>query len=259
MFGIERLQAIRELVKEQKTVEVAYLSKELEVSEVTIRRDLDKLEKEGLVAKTYGGAILIEEHGPGVFETVKDTNCIFDENELRELDLISKTAAKIIEPGETVFISGGDMGIALCQAIREIDDLIIVTTNIEVAMYIYANTHHRIVIIGGEVDEASGNVIDYEQLDELLIEKAFISVNGVDMDYGYTVNEKSEVRLYKSLKRVTRNMVLMAPGDRYNRRGLMKMTSLSDIKSIVTDKDIPDEFKSYYYDNNITVHSAMLK
>lgn len=258
MFGIERLQAIRELVKEKKSVEVTHLSKELNVSEVTIRRDLDKLEKEGLVAKTYGGAILIEDQPAGQMDSMEVQAAFAGDVTNSEYDAIAATAAKIIESGDTVFIGGGEAGIPLCRALKDLEDLILVTTNLEIAMYIYANTPHKLVMIGGEIDEASGNVMDYDQLDELLIEKAFITVEGVDMQVGYTVNEKTEVRLYKSLKRVTRTMALMAPSGLYNKRGLMKMAPMSDIGSIVTDKDLPDDYKAYYYDNNIKVYTSML-
>ncbi len=258
MFGIERLQAIRELVKEKKSVEVAYLSKELNVSEVTIRRDLDKLEKEGLVAKTYGGAILLEDANG--FSEEKDVS--FDSRQdwtgTGEYDSIAKTAAKIVESGDTVFVGGGKMGIPLCRALKDHDDLIIVTTNIEIAMFVYGDTPHKLVMIGGEIDENTGNVQDFEQLEELLIEKAFISVEGVDMQVGYTVNEKSDVRLYKSLRQVTRSMVLIAPSDLYDKRGLMKMAKLTDIENIITDKGLSDQFKTYYYDHNIKVHTSML-
>ena len=187
MFGIERLQAIRELIKEKKTVEVTYLSKELNVSEVTIRRDLEKLEKEGLVAKTYGGAILIEE-GMHFDRVGAEAPASFNGEMALEYKNIAQTAATVIEVGDTVFIGGGPSGTALCRFLKEKESLIIVTNNIEIAMYIYGETEHKIVMIGGEIDSTTGNVVEFDQLDELLIEKAFISVDGVDSQFGYTFN-----------------------------------------------------------------------
>lgn len=258
MFGIERLQAIRELIKEKKTVEVAYLSKELNVSEVTIRRDLDKLEKEGLVVKTYGGAILIEEGmvqgSTAGSETVSGPASKIDQTYY----VIAETASKIIEDGDTVFIGGGAVGIALCKFLKMKESLIVVTNNIEIAMYVYSETEHKIVIIGGEIDPSSGNVVEFEQLDELLIEKAFISVDGVDQNFGYTVNEKTEVYLYKKLHDVSRNLILVAPSSIYNKRGLIKLAPLAAIGCIVTNRDLPDEFKRFYFENNIKVHTSIL-
>jgi DeoR family transcriptional regulator, fructose operon transcriptional repressor len=260
MFGLERLQAIRELILEKKSVEVAYLSQSLDVSEVTIRRDLDKLEKEGLIVKTYGGAILLEE---GVNQLMNEgggpSNSLLlnektDPNGLE----IAKTASKLIMPNDTVFISGGDQGEALALQVAQLPPLIIVTNNIKIAMYLFQETGHKIIILGGSIDPITGSVIDYDQLEELLIEKAFFSVEGVDLDVGYTVNEKSDVMLFKALKRVSRHLIVMTNSQLYDKRGLVKLTSLSDIGTVVTDKHIPDTYKSYYYEQNVTVHTSML-
>lgn len=257
MFGIERLQAIRVLVKEKKSVEVTYLSKELNVSEVTIRRDLDKLEKEGLVEKTYGGAILIEKNQGST--QVKPQYQNEDEEEANpSFSKITGVAAKLIEQGDTVFIGGSTMGIELVKCLVDNKEMIVVTNNIEIGMFVYKETNHKLVMIGGEIDMVSGNVSEFDQLDELLIEKAFITADGVDLQYGYTVNEKNEVRLYKKLEKVSRDVILVVPSERYDKRGLTKMAPLSSIMTIVSDKEMPDEFKAYYFENNIKVHTSML-
>jgi len=256
MFGIERLQAIRELVKEKKSVEVAYLSKELDVSEVTIRRDLDKLEKEGLVEKTYGGAILID-NNQVTSDVQKSSN-----DEDMEVDQcfhrITGVAAKTIEPGDTVFIGGSAMGIDLVKCLVDAKDMIIVTNNIEIAMFVYKESNHKLVMLGGEIDMVSGNVVELDQLDELLIEKAFITADGVDLQYGYTVNEKNEVRLYKKLHQVSRDVIVVVPSERYHKRGLIKMAPLPSIMTVVSDKEMPEDFKAFYFENNIKVHTSML-
>lgn len=258
MFGIERLQAIRELLLEKKSVEVTYLSKELGVSEVTIRRDLDKLEKEGLVAKTYGGAILIEEGGALTLGLMDAGASPHMEEISEELGGVARTATKLIDNGDTVFIGGGPIGMALARHLVEKEDLIVVTNNLEVAMTLYKSSDFKLILLGGEVDPATGDVLEYDQLDELLIEKSFIFVEGIDEQFGYTVNEKNHVRLYKKLKSVTRNMIVVAMKDAFEKRGLVKMAPLYEVENIVTEKSMPDHFKTFYYENNITVHTTML-
>lgn len=259
MFGIERLQAIRELIKEKKSVEVTFLSEALEVSEVTIRRDLDKLEKEGLIAKTYGGAILIEDYKEAMKSNESSTegNVFFTTID-KNSKAVAQTASKLIMDGDTVFIGGGVLGLALCEALKEKDDVIVVTDNIEVAMLLYKNSDFKVVILGGEVDPQTGNVQEFDLLDELLIEKSFVFVDGVDEQFGYTVNEKSTVKLYKKLKKVSRSMTVVATAEVFNKRGLVKMDGLDGIAHVVTEKTVPENFKSYYYENQITVHTSML-
>lgn len=258
MFGIERLQKIRELVIKNKSIEVVKLSVELNVSEVTIRRDLDKLEKEGLIVKTYGGAILVEDMINPSYSTSKSVQVYKEEPVDRVVLDVAMTASMLIADGDTIFIDGSSIGKAMIQMLKDIEDLVIVTNNIEVAFKLFKEAKHKVVMVGGELDEVSGNVTEYDQLDELLIEKVFISVDGIDLDLGYTMNDKDSLRLYKKLKAVSRDIIVMTESTVFNKRSLIKMAPLNGIKSIVTDKRVPEEFKAYYYENNITIHSSML-
>ncbi len=256
MFGVERLQAIRELILVKKSVEVAQLSQELNVSEVTIRRDLDKLEKEGLIVKTYGGALLLDDAAEGVD---KRPIALTAEKELDTVCMeVAKTASKTIVQGETVFVAGNPFGDALVRNLGHLDDVIVVTNNIHIAAYVSDNTKHKAVIVGGFINSETGNVTEYDQLRDLLIEKAFISADGVDYQIGYTLNEKEGVVLYKILKEISRTIVVMADSSIYGKRGLVKMASLSDIHTVVTDKYLPDDFKTFYYENNVEVHSSII-
>lgn len=255
MFGVERLQIIREAVIKNKSIEVIPLSKKLGVSEVTIRRDVDKLEKEGLVVKTYGGAILVNEKTSILDHDIKH----IEEEPLYDkvtLDIVN-TAAKLIQDGDTIFLEGSILGQALAREIIVKENLIIVTNNIEIAYKLFTESSHKVVILGGELNSL-GDVNEYEQLEELLIEKVFISVDGIDLDVGYTVSDKNILRLYKQLKKVTKDLVIMANHQVFDKRGLVRLTKLEDINTVVTDKYIPSHFKTYYYENNIKVHAGML-
>lgn len=257
MFGLERLQAIRELIIEKKSVEVTYLSQALNVSEVTIRRDLDKLEKEGLIVKTYGGAILIEETGMSQ-SAMNEPVAVNLESVNKEVMELGKTASKLIDDGDTVFISGSEVGEALIRQLDQCKNLIVVTNNLTIAGFLFQENKHKVIMLGGLIDSETGNVTEYEQLSDLLIEKAFITVDGVDQQAGYTVNEKGAVNLYKTLKEVSRTLIVLSNSTVYTKRGLFKMAPLSEVGIVVTDKHIPDEFKSYYYEHNIKVYSSML-
>lgn len=257
MFGIERLQMIRELIIEQKSVEVTTLSKDLGVSEVTIRRDLDKLEKEGLVIKTYGGAILLEEL-PGSGKEEQSTQTVNQKQSDSIVDGIAEMAGKTVDDNDTVFIDGSELGLALAANLKDHKDLIIVTNNLEIAIYIHRETEHKVVMIGGEVDEETGDVTDYDQLMDLLVEKAFVSVDGIELTVGYTADDKQRMRLFKVLKSVSREMIVMTKSDAFYKRGLVRVAPIETISTVITDVKIPDEFKTFYYENNIKVHSSTL-
>lgn len=258
MFGIERLQIIREAVIKNKSIEVIPLSKKLGVSEVTIRRDIDKLEKEGLVVKTYGGAILVNEKSSVSQGNISESSNEHNQAKFDKVTLdIVNTASKLILEGDTIFIDGSVLGQALARELIHIENLSIVTNNIEIGYYLFTETNHKVIMLGGELN-GLGDVSEYDQLDELLIEKVFISVDGIDLDVGYTVSDKNVLRLYKQLKKVTKDLIVLANHQVFDRRGLVRLTHIGSIETVVTDKYIPDHFKSYYYENNIKVHAGML-
>lgn len=258
MFGIERLQIIREAVIKNKSIEVIPLSKKLGVSEVTIRRDIDKLEKEGLVVKTYGGAILVNESTTILQQA---NNEQLEESQEPQFDRVTldivSTGSKLIQDGDTIFIDGSVLGQALAREVKLKDNLIVVTNNIEIAYLLFTESSHKVVILGGELN-GLGDVTEYEQLEELLIEKVFISVDGIDLDVGYTVSDKNVLRLFKQLKKVTKDLIVMANHQVFDKRGLVRLTNIESVNTLVTDKYIPNHFKTFYYENNIKVHAGML-
>lgn len=258
MFGIERLQIIREAVIKNKSIEVIPLSKKLGVSEVTIRRDIDKLEKEGLVVKTYGGAILVKANTSILEDNNNESSKEVNQPKFDKVTLnIVDMASKLILDDDTIFIDGSVLGQALARETIHKENLTVVTNNIEIAYYLFTESNHKVIMLGGELN-GLGDVTEYDQLDELLIEKVFISVDGIDLDVGYTVSDKNVLRLYKQLKRVTRDLIVLANHQVFDKRGLVRLTKLENIQTVVTDKYIPDHFKSYYYENNIKVHAGML-
>lgn len=255
MFGIERLQIIRKIMIEEKSVEVTSLSKKLGVSEVTIRRDFDKLEKEGLVVKTYGGAILVED----IVTSKTDDPLVGDMLQSVEDEVVKSIAvmcSKIIGNNDTIFIDGSLIGMALIKELKNHEELIVITNNLDIAFCVHRETEHKVVVLGGEVNQETGDVDEYEQLMELLLSKAFINVDGIELEIGYTTDDKSKMRLYKVLKLVSQEVVIATKSDGFYKRGLVRVAPLLDIKTVITDSKIPDEFKSYYYENNIKVYTS---
>lgn len=254
MFGMERLQAIRETLYKNGSVEVVNLSKTLSVSEMTIRRDLDKLEKEGLIVKTYGGAILKK-------ETTEESS-LDEKDKKNKLHLnIAKMASQLIEDDEVVFIGGGSILNELSDYLRDKKGLVVVTNNINIAMNILSYKTVKVIITAGEIDPATGDIFGYEtihSLDNILIEKAFVSVDGIDSDLGYTTNTKEYLELYEVIKRISNRIILVAEHKQYGKRGLKRIAQLDEIKEVVADKNIPDMFKEYYFNNDVKVYTSIV-
>lgn len=255
MFGMERLQAIKEIVYDQESVEVANLSNILGVSEMTIRRDLDKLEKEGLVIKTYGGAVLKKDKPFEVVDLKDDSK-----NDLHKK--IAKTASELIEDGEVLFIAGGSITTELCELLKTKKGLVVVTNNIHIARNVMAHRDNKVIVTAGEVNPTTGDINGFESIQTLssfLVQKAFIGIDGIDSDLGYTTNNKEYVHIFNVLQKISNRIILVADHNQYGKRGLVRVANLEDIKEIVTDKKIPSDFKEFYFNNDIKIYASMVE
>ena len=107
MFGVQRLQKIREIIIQQKYVDVQNLSAIIGVSEVTIRRDLDKLQKEGLIVKAYGGAVLNNDFTENIENNKEGEGKNINDDTEKDCELISQIAVNMIKGDEAIFLYGG--------------------------------------------------------------------------------------------------------------------------------------------------------
>jgi DeoR/GlpR family transcriptional regulator of sugar metabolism len=178
----ERRRLIVELLQERRAVRVSSLSEDLGVSEMTIRRDLERLESEGLLVRTHGGAVLgrrMAEEAPYV-ENVS-TNA---EQKRR----IAERAATLIEPGETIFLSAGTTA---AQVLRHVDPALrarVITHN-GGALAEAQDLSLEIIIVGGQYRPRSNAVegpLGVEQIARFHASRMLLGVDGFDLDEGLT-------------------------------------------------------------------------
>jgi DeoR/GlpR family transcriptional regulator of sugar metabolism len=251
MFGMERLQTIKEILLDKKSVDVSGLSKLLSVSEVTIRRDLDKLEKEGFIVKTYGGAVLKEAHQQELLN-------IENRAVKKEYIEIAETAEAMVQDNDVIFLAGDDICLSISEQLKNKKGIVVVTNSLLVATNLYEQKNLRVILTGGDVEVSTGKLVGndvFHVLQNILLQKAFISVQGIDIDLGYTVNSQDDVEIYKVLKKITKQIIVVADIDKFGKIGLKKLDDLEQVDSVITNKNIPDVFKQYYYDHNVRVYT----
>ncbi|MGE5606765.1 MAG: DeoR/GlpR family DNA-binding transcription regulator [Bacteroidota bacterium] len=254
MFGAQRLQLIREMVLEQEMVDVSTLSEKLSVSEVTIRRDLDKLEKEGFITKTYGGAVLNKdfksERNP-MIQNIVDSGA--------EINLICKIALQMIEGDETIFLSGGPVGRQIAGCLDDQKKLMVVTNDVFIAARLFDNPKVKVVVTGGEVITSSGIMVGpcaLRMLQEIYVNKAFIEVKGVDLKFGYSMESYDEIEIVRQIMNISREVIALADYSKFDTVSFTKLGDLGLFTKVVSNKEIPEEYKKYYYDNYIKLYTT---
>jgi DeoR family fructose operon transcriptional repressor len=249
MFAIERLKKIREILLRDKHVDVSELGQIFNVSEVTIRRDLDKLEQEGILTKTYGGAILKEETEKVEIENKVDEIKI-DENHKY---LIGKLAASMIEDANAVFLSPGVTCRYIAKFIKN-KKLTVVTNDIMIALELKDSASVRVVLLGGDLATSSSILtgsLTLKMLEGIYLNKAFISVKGVDMHAGYTVESYEQALLLQEVMKISKEVIVVSDYKKFNTVSFARLGDLSMAAEVVTNTQIPAQYKQYYFENDI--------
>ncbi len=256
MFAIERLEIIKKILIEKKTAEIPYIRKILDVTDVTIRRDLDKLEKEGFLIKTYGGAIL----NTASQKTDSVQNIVFkDDQPSEETNQIGLIAASMINEDDIVFISGGIIGLVIAQNLKNKSNIKVLTNDIFIASELYNQVGINVLLTGGDLILGTGILtggVTLKSLENIYLSKAFITVKGIHLEFGYTTDNANEVLLFSEISKISNELIIVAEHSKFDKVSYKKIANINQYKKIISSKEIPDKYKDYFYSNNIKIYTA---
>lgn len=256
MFGAQRLQKMRELILEQEVVDIPSLSEKLKVSEVTIRRDLDKLEKEGYIIKTYGGAILNKDYKFSK-PAVEISGTFLQYNE--ETKLITKIALEMIKGDEAIYLGGGPISRNIARNLNGIKKLLVVTNDIFVGAELCNKPDIKVTITGGDLIPSTGVMVGprvLSTLGEIYLNKAFIDVHGVDLKFGYSMETYDEVVIIKEILNISKQAIALADHRKFENISYAKLGDLTLFNKVISNKEVPENYKRYYYDNYIKLYTT---
>jgi DeoR family fructose operon transcriptional repressor len=251
MFAIERQNKIKEILFREKRVDVFELSQKFSVTEMTVRRDLDKLEREGFLIKIYGGAILKEDN----FEN-QHTPVIIERKE--EKKMIGKIAAQMIVNGEAIYLSPGTTCLEIARNIKQ-KKITVVTNDIAIGIELKNSVGIRVVITGGELIQQSTALtggFTLQTMKDIYINKAFIGVRGIHFDSGFTVNSHEEVRILQEVKRISNEIIIVADYTKFNNTAFARLGEITMAKKIITNKQVPSEYKEFFFKNNVKLYTT---
>lgn len=238
MFAIERQRMIKKLLHENNHVSVAELSCCLNVSEVTIRRDLEKLEGERFLTRTHGGAVLLDSAGgtpPADKEPGRFTG--FSED-------IAALAAQMIPDSGVIFLDSGPASSAIVPLLSQKQDVIALTCSLPMAAELYKLRSLRVIIPGGTVLPSGiiyGNTVQ-ETLEAMHIGIAFIEADGCNAK-GFTTRDQDFCALVRTIGKISDNVVFLCPAEAYGHISFFYIGDLSLADSIITTAEVDDSFK----------------
>lgn len=244
----ERHQLILETLLSQESMQVSDLSALLDVSAVTIRKDLTELEKNNKLYRSHGKAILINPY---------ITNRSVSEKEKlarKEKELIGRYAATLIDRNDSVIIASGSTVLALARCIKPDHRLTVVSASLQVSETLGVNDDIDIVQLGGSLRTTSLSVVGKmaeEMLADFSCSKLFLGVDGIDLDFGLTTTDVREAELNQVMMRTAQKTIVLADSSKFRRRGFSKIANVADVDMIITDSNIPDKIAQSLEENGI--------
>ena len=236
MFMEERLNEILAIIKEEKKVLVKELSEKFNVSESMIRKDLQRLEKEGKIKRTYGGAILERESS---YDEKTNSRVFID---LESKSYLGELVVDIIEDNDVVFldISTTNHTIAMMLGATK-KNLTIITNMNRIAMEFDRAPNVDVILIGGRYNKKLGGTVGsaaIEEIKKFKITKAFVGAGGINIEENFISNfNYDEAAVKKEILRCSKKRYIVANYEKLYKDGAYKFATLDDIDYIVTEKE----------------------
>ena len=242
----EREKEILKCLYEEDASSVSELSKLLNVSVVTIRSDLEKLEKKGFAVKMRGGAQPV--FNRSIIDRINSMN--------EEKQKIAKKAAELISDGDRVMILAGTTTSLIGKYLYDKRDVHIVTNSTYLLHYMRNNANIRVTIIGGEFipdAEATVGAIALRELDNFSVKMSFIGSDGFSLENGITANHIEVAEVAKKVVERSESTILVSDSSKYNHNGFAFIQSLNKITTIITDDKLPESALMSFRDSEIDV------
>ncbi|MEV5974112.1 DeoR/GlpR family DNA-binding transcription regulator [Streptomyces sp. NPDC051921] len=251
LLAEQRRALILDEVRRRGGVRVNELTRRLNVSDMTVRRDLDALARQGMVAKVHGGAVPVVEastHEPG-FEAKSAL-------ELGAKEEIARAAAAMVRPGTAIALSGGTTTYALARHLLDVPDLTVVTNSVRVADVFYeaqyagsggeARPGAATVVLTGGVrtpsDALVGPVAD-QAIRSLHFDALFLGVHGISVEAGLSTPNLAEAETNRRLLRSARRVVVVADHTKWGTVGLSSFATLDEVDTLVTDRGLSSRLR----------------
>lgn len=240
MLADERRRAILQLVKKQGSAAVEDLVKHFNVSAVTLRADLGQLAREGALVRSYGGAMVHDEHAGDYPLTVKNTR-----NQVQKTR-IGNAAARLIRSHQTVILDSGSTSAALARAIKQanFDALTVITHALNIAQEFLNSNKISVILIGGIMRHVSGSFVG-PQAEQLLralhADHFFLGIDGLDNDLNLSTPDLLEAQLNTIMMQVSNETTVIADATKIGRRSLSVIGNLNTARRLVTDDRVSPE------------------
>lgn len=248
MLALERRNLILEKLQDEKHVVVSELSAQFGVSEETIRRDLEKLEKEGIATKSYGGAVLNESTTIDMPFNVRKKANVSGKQKIAEL------VAARIHNGDHIILDASSTAVFIAKAIKDKANLTVITNSIEIIIELSDVSDWNIICSGGSLREGYLALVGpktVEGFSSFNADKAILSCKGIDIIKGVTDGNEMFSQAKQVMMQSAKETILAIDSSKFDKIAFARLCSANAMNVVITDRKPDERWLSFFEQNHV--------
>lgn len=248
---VERRREILNQISATGQVLVQEVSKTFDVSEVTIRNDLEQLEKKHMLVRVRGGAIKAD-GGVGIDYHLSDK----DKLNYNEKARIGKKAASLIKEHDTIILDSGTTTFEIAKNLEQFSSITVISNALNIIGQLASSNNVNLIIPGGYLRRNSLSMVGQlaeKNLQNLFVDKVFLGVDGFDTRHGIYTPNLEEAFLNEMMIKNAKEVIIVTDSSKFFRKSLSFICGIDKINTVVTDEGIPAEDKKRLEDAGVRV------
>lgn len=255
MLPQDRQKEIIKYLKEYRSLKIAELSEQLQVTRETIRKDLYDLEEKNLIKKVHGGAILNKTGIETKYASRKSTN-------FEEKKAIASEAASHVSDGDTVYIDYGTTTLLFVRELLEKKDITVVTNSIPIANELMEETDFEVIMLGGSVrknERSLAGPLAYRSIQNLFVDIGVFGIAGVDNHAGFTNVHVGESEVSRQILQHSQKSIVLADHSKFGTVTMNKVADINEVDLLITDSQVEEAVIADLRTNGIAIIQAEVR
>ena len=248
MLAIERRREILARLSVNGKVIVSELAKDFDVTEETIRRDLEKLDKEGLASKTYGGAVSKHSSALDLPYNVRESVNV------EQKQSIADKLFDIIHDGDRIMVDSSSTALYIIKRIKEKKNLTIITNSVKILLELAEKSDWTVLSTGGVLKKGALSLTGSsaeKMINAYHVDVAICSCKGLDMSLGMTDSNENDSQIKQAMLASAERRILALDSEKFDKKSFVKVCNADEVDIIVTDSEPFEKWVSFCNENNI--------
>lgn len=235
MLAAERQAKIVDIIRQQGSVQVDDLAQELQVSTMTIRRDLEKLQEDNLLERCHGGAVAKKE------VTYADKSTSHKNEKIK----LAKACGSMVSEGDNIYLDAGTTTYEIAKVIQNVPDIMVVTNDLEIAGLL-KNSPVELFLCGGMVQKSTGSMLGYyatQMIQNFRFDVGFFGAASINAELEVLTPTVDKAFLKRTALERCRRSYLVVDNSKFEKQAMAKVSQLSDYTAVITDRILKEEEK----------------